>query len=382
MSNRINSPAFSNDQRIMLDFYLVAYNDIRGDIDRMYESLDHIVSHINTLSRNVETQRADNNINRMHNHQHHYAAANNLRSTTNRYRTATRTADSILNDYLYNDLAMPRVGRNEILRNDIPRVQPQARQNTNAWPRSNTQLVDFLSQFYNNVPVVPTRQQIDAATRRVLYREIDAPLNSSCPICLDRFQPDDSVMQIIRCGHIFNEDSINLWFRANVRCPVCRHDIREPPAVTSPPLMQAATPVSTQNQSSRSAATAENSYYEYDSESDDEEDVETQDNAANSIPDASFNETTANPSPETNQSEPPPVAQNLRVERDPVTNSIDRISYDLTDENLINNITTIAGDLLFGNRSTPLQYNNGNQRFVYDPSSNIVMFETYFQRQP
>ena len=199
---------------------------------------------------------------------------------------------------------------------------------------------------------------------------------------MDRFQPDDSVMQIIRCGHIFNEDSINLWFRANVRCPVCRHDIRESPTVATPPLMQAATPVSTQTQSSRSTATAENSYYEYDSEGDDEEDVETQDNPANPIPDALFNETTANPSPDTNQNEIPPVAQNLRVERDPVTNSVDRISYDLTDENLISNITNIAGDLLFGNRTTPLQYNNGNQRFVYDPSSNIVMFETYFQRQP
>jgi hypothetical protein len=373
MSNRINSPAFSNDQRTMLEFYLTAYNDIRGDIDRLYESLDNVVSRINTLSRNVETQRADNNTNRTG------WTASNLRSNTSRHRTATRTADSILSDYLYNDLAMPRFSRNEILRNEIPRAQPQARQNTNAWTRNNTQLVDFLSQFYNNVPVVPTRQQIDAATRRILYREIEAPLNSSCPICLDRFQPDDSVMQIIRCGHIFNEDSINLWFRANVRCPVCRHDIREPHAVAT---TQAATPASTQNQSSRSTATAENSYYEYNSESDDEEDVETQNNPTNSIPDASFNETTANPSPETNQSEIPPVAQNLRVERDPVTNSIDRISYDLTDENLINNITNIAGDLLFGNRSTPLQYNNGNQRFVYDPSSNIVMFETYFQRQP
>jgi len=356
MSNRTNNTAFSNDQRTMLNFYLTAYDDIRADIDRLYGSLDHVVSHINTLSRNIETHRADN-INRIN------QTRTNFRSNVNtaRHRNIS-TTDSIFNDYLYNTLAPPRFTRNEISR-------PQ---NTTA--RSNTQLLNFLGQFYNNVPVVPTRQQIDAATRRVIYREIEAPLNSSCPICLDRFQPDDNVMQIIHCGHIFNEDSINLWFRTNVRCPVCRHDIRETgianPVSTAQPL----------SQPPRTNTADENSYYE----SDDEEDVENQDIPINPAMDASFNVTNAS-----NQTSPPVIspnttqgetAQNLRVERDPITNAIDRLSYDLTDENLINNITNLAGDLLFGNRSEPLQYNNGNQRFVYDPSSNIIMFETYFQR--
>lgn len=357
MSNRTNNPSLSNDQRTMLNFYLAAYDDIRSDIDRLHGSLDHVVSHINTLSRNIETQRTDNT-NRVNQTRH------NLRSNANtsRHRNAS-TTESIFNDYLYNNLVPPRFTRNE-----IPRPQ-------NTAARSNNQLLDFLGQFYNNVPIVPTRQQIDTATRRVIYREIEAPLNSSCPICLDRFQPDDNVMQIIRCGHIFNEDSINLWFRTNVRCPICRHDIRETGTSAS------TNPVSrpqTLSQPLRTNATSENGYYE----TDDEEDVENQD-----IPtmDASFNAINTsieNPpdviSSNPNQGEP---RQNLRVERDPVTNAIDRLSYDLSDETFISNITNLAGDLLFGNRSEPIQYNNGNQRFAYDPSSNVIMFETYFQRR-
>ena len=35
------------------------------------------------------------------------------------------------------------------------------------------------------------------------------------------------VRQINRCGHIFNTIALNEWFQTSVRCPVCRHDIRE-----------------------------------------------------------------------------------------------------------------------------------------------------------
>ncbi len=35
------------------------------------------------------------------------------------------------------------------------------------------------------------------------------------------------MVTVIRyCGHIFNSDEVNRWFRTNCRCPVCRYDIR------------------------------------------------------------------------------------------------------------------------------------------------------------
>jgi hypothetical protein len=41
------------------------------------------------------------------------------------------------------------------------------------------------------------------------------------------------VRQINACGHIFNNQQLELWFRSNVRCPVCRYDIRTNNSVTN-----------------------------------------------------------------------------------------------------------------------------------------------------
>ena len=43
---------------------------------------------------------------------------------------------------------------------------------------------------------------------------------------MDRFSIDDQVRQIHQCGHIFMPSEFDEWFQSNVRCPVCRFDIR------------------------------------------------------------------------------------------------------------------------------------------------------------
>ena len=59
-----------------------------------------------------------------------------------------------------------------------------------------------------------------------MYNEVINPLNSSCPITLERFENNTECTQIIGCGHLFNRDGLNSWLNANVRCPICRYDIR------------------------------------------------------------------------------------------------------------------------------------------------------------
>ena len=83
--------------------------------------------------------------------------------------------------------------------------------------------------FFDNVPVYPTSEQVAAATRIVRFNTITNPNNAQCPITLVPFEPTDNVMQIIHCGHIFDIIHLTGWFRNNVRCPVCRHDVRETP---------------------------------------------------------------------------------------------------------------------------------------------------------
>jgi hypothetical protein len=44
---------------------------------------------------------------------------------------------------------------------------------------------------------------------------------------LEVFQPNSEVTQINNCRHIFNRAELATWFETNVRCPVCRFDIRD-----------------------------------------------------------------------------------------------------------------------------------------------------------
>jgi len=92
---------------------------------------------------------------------------------------------------------------------------------TNLTPSTN-----WVQNFFEPVEIYPTQTQIEIATRRVMYNDIISPVNVSCPITLEPFNDNDIVTLIRHCGHIFNSENLNTWFRSNSKCPVCRYDIR------------------------------------------------------------------------------------------------------------------------------------------------------------
>ena len=47
-----------------------------------------------------------------------------------------------------------------------------------------------------------------------------------CPITQENFQPDDSVIRIDNCGHLFGEEALTTYFlEFDHRCPICRYNI-------------------------------------------------------------------------------------------------------------------------------------------------------------
>jgi len=80
---------------------------------------------------------------------------------------------------------------------------------------------------FQNVIIRPSQQQIDSATRTIVYDSEMQLINHQCPIRLEEFENGQTIRQIIHCGHSFCEQSIQNWFQSSVRCPVCRYDIRE-----------------------------------------------------------------------------------------------------------------------------------------------------------
>jgi hypothetical protein len=94
--------------------------------------------------------------------------------------------------------------------------------------------------FFDPVPIVPTRAQIAAAsTIGTIGTDIGLSANlvdNLCSICQDNYTTGDVVRTINHCGHMFHRTCIDQWFLSNVHCPLCRHDIRisgAPSAVSS-----------------------------------------------------------------------------------------------------------------------------------------------------
>jgi len=85
-----------------------------------------------------------------------------------------------------------------------------------------------MRNFFQNISVRPSQEQIQNATFLFTYNYLNSEnINQQCPITLEDFENGDIVRQIRHCRHVFHEDSIQNWFQSNVRCPVCRYDIRD-----------------------------------------------------------------------------------------------------------------------------------------------------------
>lgn len=87
---------------------------------------------------------------------------------------------------------------------------------------TNTATVTFTlpSNFSEPVAVIPTTAQITTALENITTS------TNNCAICQDAISSGGC--KIRHCGHEFHRNCLTNWFGISVRCPVCRHDIRNP----------------------------------------------------------------------------------------------------------------------------------------------------------
>jgi type II secretory ATPase GspE/PulE/Tfp pilus assembly ATPase PilB-like protein len=78
-----------------------------------------------------------------------------------------------------------------------------------------------------DVVVRPTQEQILNATEIIDFDENMSNNNTNCPITLEPFIVGEQLCRIKHCSHLFKQEALNDWFRRNVRCPICRYDIRD-----------------------------------------------------------------------------------------------------------------------------------------------------------
>ena len=335
--------SLSQDQRRLVNIYISQYNQVNSQINHLLEMLDNIrenIIQISTLHLNRPTPLRENIRHSSTRHSNSYMSRyiDNLINEERQNNHVFYDYNSPINPSIYTNNSGPRRDRPETS------ADSRNRQNNNTFRNNDIDISNFLSNFFNTSVVIrPTNEQIQCASRIIRFGDISNPLSETCPISLERFDNDDMVRQILHCGHIFCQNQFQEWFNNNVRCPVCRYDIRN------------YRPISTNTNEEPN-----NSPIDEDEESlrDDE------------IPNNS-NQESNNSSPQDN------LFSNVNVSRNPDTNQIDQIAFDITNNvlsnDLLNNITNRMFNSMFNSN---ISGESGNERFVFDPSNNILLFET------
>ena len=101
--------------------------------------------------------------------------------------------------------------------------------------------------FSDPVPVTASTNQINAGLQTILTA------SSPCAICQETISSGG--VRIRACQHEYHRSCIANWFSMSVRCPVCRHDIREtgPEAQTSTDVLRTSAPLPTQSEDSQTS---------------------------------------------------------------------------------------------------------------------------------
>lgn len=80
--------------------------------------------------------------------------------------------------------------------------------------------------FWDDIPLPPTRQQADRASRIVT-----PPTGEQCSICMTTMTAQSVATSgqqtALPCNHTFHRNCLDQWWRHSARCPVCRNDIRQ-----------------------------------------------------------------------------------------------------------------------------------------------------------
>ena len=305
----------NNDQRQLINMYMNQYNQANAQIDRLYGVLDEIRYNIALITQHPGQQPQSQSQS-----QSQSTRQQSTRHQQPRNLNRTNTNTNILYDY------QNPINPSIYLNRPSTRNSSSSSSSSSSNDSFSSQMSSLLSSFLNTtVTVRASTEQLESASRLVRYGDITRPLSETCPISMDRFSIDDQVRQIHQCGHIFMPSEFDEWFQSNVRCPVCRFDIRNHTSATS----ATTTSATTTNATTTSATSAT---------------------------------TTTDTRATTGATGSSSIGTNRR--------SNNELS-ELTD-GILNRLS----NHLFESILYPSSTSNNDDRFVFDPSNNILMYET------
>jgi hypothetical protein len=243
--NRRSTGHFNYNQRAELDFNVNMYNSTLRQIDSLYDYLSelrHNIDHLigiedNYISENVSSRRINgerNHYSPSTNNSDRNILANNIASNNlpaNNIASNNLPANNLpANNLPANDLPANNLPANNLPANDLPANDLPANDLPANDLQPNNNYINDIISLLNNYTLsgnLTNEEIVLRSTRMLTFSDIENPINDRCPISHELFLPEDEVVQIIQCGHIFNNLEINTWFNRNLHCPVCRYNIRD-----------------------------------------------------------------------------------------------------------------------------------------------------------
>ena len=185
--------------------------------------LQNIRNQLSTLTRNIDnTLITHNNLSR-------------TRSRTSHRRNLNNLFSELRNIYPYN--IPTNTTNNENLNNysNVNNINSDVNNNIrNMYSNLFTNPETIEVTLFNNgqrevnmedVQVFPSLRTLRESSTINIFRELETN-QETCSICRDNFS-ELSVVRKLSCGHIFHIECIDTWFETNIRCPLCRVDLRD-----------------------------------------------------------------------------------------------------------------------------------------------------------
>jgi hypothetical protein len=240
--NNMNIMNISNEHLMLINILNTMYNDNNRQIHHLTEQNSRIINIITDILHIPSSSNNQNNTRQQSNRQQSNRQPNSRSVFLNnrqyivddiqRYEVPLSVVGTGIEGRIagnYRDAVAEQDAVRAAARDAATRTASTYREHTQTERQGqnvNNVFSSLFQNFFDPVLIYPTNAQIETATRRVLYRDIAAPINNTCPISMENFNDNDTVTIIRHCGHIFNGDELNTWFESNCRCPVCRYDIR------------------------------------------------------------------------------------------------------------------------------------------------------------
>ncbi|XP_010418827.1 PREDICTED: E3 ubiquitin-protein ligase RING1-like [Camelina sativa] len=71
---------------------------------------------------------------------------------------------------------------------------------------------------------VPASKLVVKSLARKMYDKVSST-GKTCAICFEEFEDERSVVVILPCGHVFDDECAVKWFEINHVCPLCRFEL-------------------------------------------------------------------------------------------------------------------------------------------------------------